>query len=82
MTKYDIIYAAAVGIVGGMFSFAVCADDASNLKSIQQVFGQKIIAEMNIALACQMEQERDRQKITALEQRVKELETKYEPKPQ
>jgi predicted component of type VI protein secretion system len=58
------------------------ADDAEKLRIIQQTFGQKIIAEMNTALSCQMDGVIDRQKIATLENRVKELEEKYEAKPQ
>jgi predicted outer membrane protein len=55
---------------------AASADDQPAIKTIQQVFGQKIIFEMNAALACQMSLENDLQKIAELEGRIKELEAR------
>jgi hypothetical protein len=56
------------------------AQDATAMATMNKVLSQKVLTEMNATLSCQAERETDRQKTTALEQRVKELEAKYEPK--
>jgi len=65
-------------LIGWMTS--VLAQESASPQAVQQILSQRLMAEMNQSINCQTLQITDKQKIMALETRVKELEEKYEPK--